>query len=67
MKKMTFSAKLVGGFMVTGLILLIGGLVGVYGISQVNRELQTLSEVNFAGIYNIGAVREAQIERSFFV
>ncbi len=62
MKNLGFSGKLIGGFAVTGLILLIGGLVGLYGIWQVDRELQKISEVNFTGIYNLGVMAKEQVK-----
>ncbi|OGP49981.1 MAG: hypothetical protein A2Y79_14810 [Deltaproteobacteria bacterium RBG_13_43_22] len=61
MKNLSFRTKLIGGFAVTGLILLFGGLIGFYGISQMDRELRKVSEMNYKGIHMLGVMVEAQI------
>jgi len=61
MLKMKLSARLIGGFMIMGLLLLIGGLVGFLGISQVDGRLRDISEVHVPGIHSIGVMNEAQI------
>lgn len=55
----TLSAKLVGGFMVMGMLLLVGGFIGSFGISQVDNRLRDVSEVHLPGIYHIGVISEA--------
>jgi methyl-accepting chemotaxis protein len=61
MKKLKLSTKLIGGFMIMALMLLFGGLVGLFGISQVDSRLKDISDVHFPGIYSIGLMNEAQI------
>lgn len=47
------TTKLIGGFMVMGMLLLIGGLAGSYGISQMGNNLRTFSEIRLPGIYGL--------------
>lgn len=54
------STKLIGGFMVMGLMLLIGGLMGYIGISQMGGNLRTFSEIRLPAIQAIGVISEAQ-------
>ena len=61
MRNLKLSAKLIGGFMIMALMLLVGGLVGLFGISQVDSRLKDISNVHFPGIYNVGVMNEAQI------
>jgi methyl-accepting chemotaxis protein len=61
MKNMSFRTKLIGGFALTGLILLFGGLIGFNGLSQMDRELWKVSEMNYKGIHLIGGMVEVQI------
>ena len=61
MRNLKLSAKLIGGFMIMALMLLVGGLVGLLGISQVDSRLKDISNVHFPGIYNVGVMNEAQI------
>lgn len=61
MKKMTFSAKLMTGFIVTGIILLIGGSIGLYGIYQVDRELQKTADESLKGIHDIGIMAACRV------
>ncbi len=60
MAKLNLSTKLIGGFMLMGFILLIGGLLGPYGISQLGDELKDVSEVHFPAIHCLGTMIEAQ-------
>jgi methyl-accepting chemotaxis protein len=60
MKSLTLSAKLIGGFMVMGVMLLVGGFVGLFGISQVSRDLGSFSQVRLPGIQSLEGVQEAQ-------
>ena len=59
--KLKMSTKLIGGFMIMGSLLLVGGLVGFLGISQVDGRLRDVSEVHFPGIHSVGVMTEAQI------
>jgi methyl-accepting chemotaxis protein len=61
MKNLKLSTKLIGGFMIMALMLLFGGLVGLFGISQINGRLKDVSDVHFPGVYNIGVMNEAQM------
>jgi methyl-accepting chemotaxis protein len=60
MAKLNLSTKLISGFMLMGLILLIGGLLGPYGISRLGGELKEVSEVHFPAIHSLGTMIEAQ-------
>ncbi len=60
MRNLTLSAKLIGGFMAMGLMLLVGGSVGMFGISQVSGDLGSFSEVRLPEIYNLEGILEAQ-------
>ena len=60
MRTLTLSAKLIGGFMIMGLMLLAGGAVGLFGISQVSGDLRSFSEIRLPGIYNSEGILEAQ-------
>jgi len=60
MRSLTLSAKLIGGFMVMGAMLLVGGLVGLFGISQVSSDLGSFSEIRLPGIYSLEGIQEAQ-------
>jgi len=70
MRNLRLSTKLIGEFMVMGLVFLVGGLVGSLGISQVDGSLREISEVHFPGVYSIGAMNTSQknihrLDRSF--
>jgi hypothetical protein len=72
MRNLTLSAKLIGGFMIMELMLLVGGAVGLFGISQVSGDLRSFSEIRLPGIYNIEGILEAQqnivaIEQSLLI
>ncbi len=60
MAKLNLSTKLISGFMLMGLILLIGGFLGPYGISRLGGELKEVSEVHFPAIHSLGTMIEAQ-------
>ena len=60
LKNLNLSVKLIGGFMMIGLLLLIGGLVGSLGISHVSGDLKSFSEGHLPGIYHLAAMAEAQ-------
>ena len=65
MAKLNLSTKLIGGFMLMGLILLIGALLGPHGISLLGDELKEVSEVHYPAIHSLGTMIEDQktIER----
>jgi hypothetical protein len=44
MRKLNLSTKLMGGFLVMGLILFIGGFLGPLGISRLGGQLREASE-----------------------
>jgi methyl-accepting chemotaxis protein len=54
------TTKLVAGFMVMGVMLLIGGLVGSSGISQMSHNLSRFSEIRMPAVHAIGVIREAR-------
>src|SRR4030042_3705360 len=60
MRTMRLNTKLIGAFMIMGLIILIGGLLGPIGISQLGDELRVVAEVHFPAIHNLGTIIEAQ-------
>ena len=60
MGNMKLSTKLIGGFMVMGLILLIGGFWGPIGISRLGEQLKEVSEVHFPSLHSLGTMIEAQ-------
>ena len=60
MRNLTLSAKLIGGFMIMALMLLAGGTIGLFGISQVSGDLRSFSDIRLPGIYNIEGILEAQ-------
>jgi methyl-accepting chemotaxis protein len=59
-REIKLTSKLIGGFMVMGVMLLIGGLIGSYGISQMSTNLRTFSEVRLPGIHGLKIIGEAQ-------
>jgi methyl-accepting chemotaxis protein len=59
-RELRLTTKLIGGFMVMGVMLLIGGLIGSYGISQMSINLSTFSEVRLPGIHGLKIIGEAQ-------
>jgi methyl-accepting chemotaxis protein len=60
MSKLNLNTKLIGGFMLMGLILLIGGLLGPHGISRLGGELKEVSEVHFPAVHSLGTMIESQ-------
>jgi len=59
-RNLKLSTKLFGGFTVMGLMLLIGGFVGSYGLSRMSNNLRTFSEICLPGIHGIAVMKEAQ-------
>jgi methyl-accepting chemotaxis protein len=60
MREIKLTSKLIGGFLVMGVMLLIGGLIGSYGISQMSINLRTFSDIRLPGIYGLKIISEAQ-------
>ncbi len=60
LRELKLTTKLIGGFTVMGLMLLIGGLIGSYGISQMSINLRTFSDVRLPGINGLKIISEAQ-------
>ena len=60
LQNLKLSAKLIGGFMAMGLILLVGGLVGSLGISHVSGDLTSFLENRLPGIHHLAIISEAQ-------
>ncbi len=52
--------KVVGGFLAMGLILLVGGMVGLIGISWVGSDLTAFSDIRIRGMHHLSVIREAQ-------
>ena len=60
MGKMKLSGKLMGAFGLVALMILVGGIVGTFGIFQVSGKLQNISEVSHPATYHIGVISEMQ-------
>ncbi len=60
LKKMKLSVKLVGGFTVLALMILVGGLVGSYGVSTVSDYLKEVSQVRLPAIMGLDMMTEAK-------
>ncbi len=61
MEKMKLGGKLIGAFGLMGLMLLVGGLVGTFGISQVSGKLKSISEIGHSDANSISALSESQL------
>jgi len=60
MGNIKLNTKLIGGFMMMGLLILIGGLLGSIGISRLGSELKKVSAVHFPAIYSLANIIETQ-------
>jgi CHASE3 domain sensor protein len=60
MSNLKLISKLVGGFTLMGLMLLIGGFVGYFGISMMNTDLRTFSDVRLIETRSLAVINEAQ-------
>ncbi len=62
MANVKLSGKLIGAFGLMGLMLLVGGLVGTVGITQVTDKLKNISAIHHVATYSIGEISEAQVK-----
>ncbi|MBA3030627.1 MAG: hypothetical protein FP816_17695 [Desulfobacteraceae bacterium] len=60
MRKLNLSVKLIGGFLVMGLIVSLGGILGSLGISRMGDQLREVSEVHFPAVQSLGTLIECQ-------
>jgi len=60
MKNLKLSAKLIGGFLVMAVMLLVGGLVGFSGITTVNGHLKTFVDVRVPQTYELSEINDAR-------
>jgi methyl-accepting chemotaxis protein len=60
MRNLNLSNKLIGGFILIGLMILLGGSAGWYGIVQVGKELKNISGIHNQGIHSIAIMAESQ-------
>lgn len=60
MNNWTLRAKLIAGSIVMGLVILMGGFAGWYGITQVSKELKTVSEIHVPATTGLGIMKESQ-------
>jgi methyl-accepting chemotaxis protein len=60
MKNMTLRAKLVGGFICIAIMIVVGGLVGSYGIHQTEAALKEANDIRLPGAMALGVMKEAQ-------
>jgi methyl-accepting chemotaxis protein len=72
MKNMKLSTKLIWGFSCVALLLIIGGIIGSYGIYQTENALKYANEVRLPGVRALAVIKEAQAfarvpERSLLV
>ncbi|MEE9912340.1 MAG: MCP four helix bundle domain-containing protein [Deltaproteobacteria bacterium] len=61
MAKTKLNGKLTGAFGLVALMLLVGGIVGTFGISQISGKLRHISEISHQATYHIGIISENQI------
>ena len=61
MEKTKLNGKLTGAFGLVALMLLVGGIMGTFGISQISGKLRHISEINHQATYHIGIISENQI------
>ncbi len=62
MGKMNIGNRLIGAFGLMGLMLLIGGIVGTFGIARLSEKLQNVSEVHHASSYFLDSLSEIQLQ-----
>lgn len=56
------SSKLIGAFGLMGVMLLIGGLVGTFGISHLSDKLKNISEVSHSAVSGLGSLSESRTD-----
>ncbi|OLN25293.1 Methyl-accepting chemotaxis protein I (serine chemoreceptor protein) [Desulfovibrio sp. DV] len=59
MRNLKLGVKLVGGFLITAVITLIVGLVGLSGLNTVTDHLQTVTDVNLPSVRDLQAIKIA--------
>ena len=64
MKNMKLDVKLIGGFLMMAILIMVGGFVGWYGISQVSSKLAEVGEVRLPSIIGLEMMKESQIDIS---
>ena len=72
MKKMKLSTKLIFGFSCIAAMLIVGGMIGSYGIYQTENALRDANKVRLPGVRALAVMKEAQTfarvpERSLLV
>lgn len=72
MTKLKLISKMIGGYALMGLMLLTGGLVGYFGISQMTVDLEKFSDACVLETRSLGIISEAQqsiagIEKSLLI
>ena len=60
MSILTLSARLIGGFMLVGVMVLVGGSLGLFGITQVSGDLKIFSEIRLPAIHALEGILESQ-------
>ena len=60
MRRMNLNVKLIGGFVVMGLILSIGGFLGPLGISKLGEQLEGMSTVDLPAMDSLGTIAVSQ-------
>ncbi|MEW6187179.1 MAG: methyl-accepting chemotaxis protein [Thermodesulfobacteriota bacterium] len=60
MKQVKLSNKIIGGFLVMGLLLLIGGLVGFFGIIRVDSSRQKVHLTHLPAMEGLSILKESQ-------
>lgn len=60
MKNMKLGTKLIGGFLVIALTLLVGGFVGVWGIASVSGHLKSFVDIRVPETYHLTVLSEQQ-------
>ncbi|OPY92657.1 MAG: Methyl-accepting chemotaxis protein I [Syntrophaceae bacterium PtaU1.Bin231] len=72
MKNLSLGMKLIGGFLAVVLVVLVIGLVGWRGVSDLGAQLKAFSEESLPSIQSLGVMKEAQLnivngERSLLI
>ena len=58
-REMKLTTKLVSGSMVMGMMLLVGGIVGLYGITKMSEHLNQFSQIHLPAVRSVGIISEA--------